>query len=77
MVMTFSGTINHAGVEIYPKSFQGHWLGKWLIGATHHDLHHKQFRFNFGLYFTCWDKWMHTESPDFEGEFRKATKSSE
>jgi len=73
MLMTFSGTINHAGVEIYPKSFQRHWLGKWLIGATHHDLHHKQFRFNFGLYFTFWDKWMHTESPDFEEKFEEKT----
>ncbi len=66
IIMTFSGTINHAGVEIYPERFQWHWLGKWIIGATHHDLHHKQFRYNFGLYFTCWDKWMHTESPDFK-----------
>ncbi len=73
VLMTFSGTINHAGVEVYPKSFHSHFFGKWLIGATHHDLHHKQFRFNFGLYFTFWDKWMHTESPDFTHEFIKKT----
>ena len=72
-IMTFSATINHAGVEVYPKYFQQHWLGKWVIGATHHDLHHKQFRFNFGLYFTFWDKWMHTESPDFEEKFNNKT----
>jgi sterol desaturase/sphingolipid hydroxylase (fatty acid hydroxylase superfamily) len=29
-------------------------------------LHHSQFRFNYGLYFTFWDHWMKTESPDFE-----------
>lgn len=73
MLMTFSGTINHASVEIYPKGFQRHWLGKWLIGATHHDLHHKQFRFNFGLYFTFWDRWMQTESPDYEEKFKEKT----
>ena len=72
-LMTISGTINHASVEVYPKGFEKHWLGKWLIGATHHDLHHKRFRFNFGLYFTFWDKWMGTESPGFEKAFRERT----
>lgn len=65
LLMGISGTLNHAGVEMYP-----HWLlkyppGRWLIGATHHDLHHKQFRYNFGLYFTFWDYWMRTESPKY------------
>ena len=72
-IMTMSGTINHASVEIFPKGFEKNWFGKWLIGATHHDMHHKQFRFNFGLYFTFWDKWMGTESPKFEETFRKYT----
>lgn len=74
LLMTLSATINHAGVEIYPKGFEKHWLGKWIIGATHHDLHHKEFRFNYGLYFTFWDKWMHTESPRFEEVFREKTR---
>jgi len=73
LVMTISGTINHSGVEIYPKNFERHWLGQWLIGATHHDLHHKKFQFNYGLYFTFWDKWMKTEFPDFKNLFRKKT----
>ncbi len=66
MVMTLSATINHAGVEIYPRGFARHRIWRWIIGATHHDLHHKQARYNFGLYFTFWDKWMDTESPKFE-----------
>lgn len=73
ILMTFSSTINHAGVEIFPKGFAVHWLGRWLVGATHHDLHHQQFRYNFGLYFTFWDKWMKTESPKFEQHFREYT----
>ncbi|PHN04089.1 sterol desaturase family protein [Flavilitoribacter nigricans] len=72
-IMTISGTINHAGVEIYPKSFLRNPVAKWIIGATHHDLHHKQFRFNYGLYFTFWDKWMGTESPDYEKIFQQKT----
>ena len=71
IIMTISATINHAGIEIYPASFNRHWLGKWIIGATHHDLHHKQFRYNFGLYFTFWDRWMKTESPESDQWFEK------
>ena len=75
IVMTLSGTINHAGVEVYPKNFERHWLGRWIIGATHHDLHHRKFQFNYGLYFTFWDKWMKTEWPGFEKLFREKTGS--
>lgn len=67
-VMTLSGTLNHAGVELYPKNFKNHWFWKWVIGATHHDQHHKKFKYNFGLYFTFWDKWMGTESEDFQNK---------
>jgi len=66
VLMTVSGTINHAGVELYPSGFEKHWLGKWLIGATHHDFHHKKFNCNYGLYFTFWDRWMGTENPDYK-----------
>lgn len=72
-LMTVSGTINHAAVEVFPKGAERHWLWKWVVGATHHDLHHRQFRFNFGLYFTIWDRWMGTESPDFGRRFREKT----
>jgi len=74
MIMTVSSAINHLNTEIYPRDFDQHWLGRWLIGATHHSLHHAQFRFNYGLYFTFWDKWMRTESPDFHRLFGEKTK---
>jgi sterol desaturase/sphingolipid hydroxylase (fatty acid hydroxylase superfamily) len=59
--MTLSATVNHAGVEIYPSGKFGKWFKKWVIGATHHDAHHKKFNFNYGLYFTFWDRLMKTE----------------
>lgn len=71
--MTVTSCINHLDIEIYPKGFDKHWLGKWLIGATHHSLHHSQFRFNYGLYFTFWDKWMNTESPLYHKKFAEKT----
>lgn len=73
VIMTFSAIVNHAGVEVYPEGFENNPVGKWIIGSVHHDLHHKKFRYNFGLYFTFWDKWMKTESPDFEKRFRDIT----
>ena len=61
LIMTISGTINHLGFEVFPSWWYNHRITKWLIGATHHDLHHKKFTFNYGLYFTFWDRWMQTE----------------
>lgn len=72
-IMTFSSVINHLDIEIYPKGFYKHIVGKWLIGATHHSLHHKQFKYNYGLYFTFWDKWKRTESPLYETLFEEKT----
>ncbi len=60
-VMTLSATINHAGVEVFPSSWARLPILRGLIGATHHDVHHKRARFNFGLYFTFWDEWMGTQ----------------
>ncbi|MEO8583844.1 MAG: sterol desaturase family protein [Flavitalea sp.] len=72
-IMTISSVINHLDIEIYPEQFHKHMVGRWLIGATHHSLHHKQFKFNYGLYFTFWDKWKKTESPLFDSTFESAT----
>jgi sterol desaturase/sphingolipid hydroxylase (fatty acid hydroxylase superfamily) len=72
-LMTFSSVINHLEIEVYPAHFHKHFIGRWLIGATHHSLHHKQFRYNFGLYFTFWDKLKKTESPKFDSLFEEKT----
>lgn len=72
-IMTVTSAINHLNTELYPRDFHRHWFGRWWIGATHHSLHHSQFRYNYGLYFTFWDKWMQTESPDFSQLFDKKT----
>ncbi len=71
VIMTISSVINHLDIEIYPKKLLHHFLGKWLIGATHHSLHHTDFRVNYGLYFTCWDRWMHTEHKHFSEIFEQ------
>ncbi|MGI8598168.1 MAG: sterol desaturase family protein [Chitinophagaceae bacterium] len=74
-IMTFSSVINHLDIEVYPKKFSNNFFGKWFIGATHHSLHHKQFKYNYGLYFTFWDKWKKTESPLYQQLFKEKTDS--
>lgn len=61
LIMTLSATINHAGLEVYPSGKFGDWFKERVIGATHHDFHHRKFNYNYGLYFTFWDRIMKTE----------------
>lgn len=60
-LMTISAIINHAGVEIYPSNKNSNLFRKYIIGATHHDYHHRNSKKHFGLYFTFWDRLMKTE----------------
>ena len=78
-IMSVSSVINHLDIEIYPTWFSRSIIGKSLIGATHHAMHHKQFKYNFGLYFTWWDKLSKTESPIYKGmiENTKTEKENE
>ncbi len=69
LIITLSSLVNHLNVEIYPTRLIKQWPGRLLIGATHHGLHHAQFTYNFGLYFTFWDLWMRTESPRTRTKF--------
>lgn len=75
-IMTITSVINHLDIEIYPKNFHKHFIGKWMIGASHHSLHHKQFKYNYGLYFTFWDKIKKTESPLYNHLFESKTAHS-
>ncbi|MBC7872922.1 MAG: sterol desaturase family protein, partial [Ferruginibacter sp.] len=55
-------------IEIYPQWFLKNFFLKSIIGASHHSLHHKHYKYNFGLYFTWWDKLKKTESPEFSNK---------
>jgi sterol desaturase/sphingolipid hydroxylase (fatty acid hydroxylase superfamily) len=53
---TFFGVTNHMGWEIFPRSLLKGPFGASVITATHHQLHHAQYRCNYGLYFRFWDR---------------------
>lgn len=69
VTMSITAVINHAGVEVYASSAIQSPFARWIVGATHHDLHHMKYRCNYGLYFTFWDVWMDTEDVGFEKRF--------
>lgn len=60
-LMTATAVLNHAGREVWPDAWLKRAPLRWLITATHHDLHHKRFNGNYGLYFRFWDQWRMTE----------------
>jgi sterol desaturase/sphingolipid hydroxylase (fatty acid hydroxylase superfamily) len=65
-------TLGHSGYEIMPARKDGRPHLDWLTTTTHHDLHHAQAGYNYGLYFTWWDRWMGTEHPDYYAHYALA-----
>jgi sterol desaturase/sphingolipid hydroxylase (fatty acid hydroxylase superfamily) len=65
LTMTGWTVLNHLGFEIFPAAFARHWLGKWFIGATHHSIHHRQYKQHYGLYFAWWDRLLGTNDPNY------------
>lgn len=59
--MTILGIINHLGSEFYPKYLREKFPLNYFINASHHQKHHQKIKWNYGLYFNYWDKWMGTE----------------
>lgn len=66
--------MGHAGFELMPRWWLSTPFTRWINTTTHHDLHHAGgFNYNFGLYFTFWDKWMGTEHPQYRQKFMEIT----
>jgi sterol desaturase/sphingolipid hydroxylase (fatty acid hydroxylase superfamily) len=61
--MTIMNVMGHLGYEIFPKGFINSSIGKWQNTSTNHNIHHQESNYNFGLYFTFWDRIMGTYRP--------------
>lgn len=61
----------HLGYEIMPKWFRKSVLFEFINTSVHHNLHHKKFNGNYGLYFRFWDRIMKTENPNYENDYDK------
>lgn len=69
-------TIGHCGYEIMPARRDGKPLFDWITTPTHHDIHHAEAGWNYGLYFTWWDRLMGTEHPEYHARYAAAAKLS-
>ena len=61
-IMTVMGVTNHMGWEMFPRRLVHSRVGDWVITASHHNLHHEQYRCNYGLYFRLWDRLCGTDA---------------
>src|SRR5690606_18739720 len=65
----FFNVYGHLGFELYPKGFHKTRIGRWLNTSVGHNMHHKYFRNNYGLYFLFWDRIMNTLDKRYDEQF--------
>jgi Delta7-sterol 5-desaturase len=70
--MILRNAMGHSGYELFPAGRDGRPMFDWMTTVTHHDIHHAQAGYNFGLYFTWWDRLMGTEHPRYHDQFKAA-----
>ncbi|MEO1310349.1 MAG: sterol desaturase family protein [Pseudomonadota bacterium] len=70
--MMVRNAVGHCGYEVFPARRDGRPLFDWMTTVTHHDLHHENGGYNFGLYFSWWDRLMGTEHPNYRARFAAA-----
>ena len=73
--MIVRNVVGHAGVELFPAWWLRIPFIRVITTTTHHDLHDSHGGYNFGLYFTWWDRWMSTEHPEYESRFTSVVQS--
>ncbi|MGZ3419836.1 MAG: sterol desaturase family protein [Polyangiales bacterium] len=69
LFMVTRNVLGHLSIELFPSGFTRGRVTGLSTTTTHHALHHRHFRANFGLYFTFWDRAMGTLHPAYEEEF--------
>lgn len=67
-----TNTLLHSGYELMPARRNGRPMLDFIVTTTHHDLHHAQAGWNYGAWFTWWDRWMGTEHPEYLARYAKA-----
>lgn len=70
LISMIKNVMNHLGYEVFPAGSNKGIL-KWLVSPTYHEMHHLKFNYNYGAFFTWWDKWMGTEHEKYDETFEK------
>jgi sterol desaturase/sphingolipid hydroxylase (fatty acid hydroxylase superfamily) len=77
-IMIIRNVMGHSGTELHPRGMADHPFWGLFTTTTHHDLHHcGGFNYNYGLYFTWWDRLMGTEHPRYREIYRQITERTE
>lgn len=71
--MILRNVIGHLGFEIWPAGFARSPLTRWHLTPTHHDLHHRFGKGNYGFYFGFWDDWCGTSRTDYADAYDGVT----
>ncbi len=71
LVQMLYNVYGHLGWELYPKGFSKNWFGKWINTSVNHNLHHRYFKGNYGLYFLWWDRLLGTLRDDYDEVFEE------
>jgi Delta7-sterol 5-desaturase len=71
LFMVVRNVLGHLSIELYPSGFTRSRFWGWHTTTTHHALHHKHFRSNYGLYFTFWDRLMKTTHAAYDDTFER------
>ena len=58
-----SGMIGHSGYEYNASTAR---FPSPLLAVTHHDQHHRYFKYNFATHFVVWDRLMRTLHPQYD-----------
>ena len=66
-LLAFSfNVLGHLGYELFPPRWMASGFGRWINSATSHNLHHRTFRYNYGLYTLIWDRAFGTIEPRYD-----------
>lgn len=69
--MIVLNVFGHFSFELFPKGFTKNRLLFWHNTTTHHNMHHRYFNYNYGLYFNWWDRLMATMHPKYDEQFEQ------
>jgi lathosterol oxidase len=70
-----TGMVGHSGFE-YFASKSSRWPSP-MICTTFHDLHHSQFHYNYGNFFSIWDRLMGTVHPGYDAMVKQMETTGE
>jgi sterol desaturase/sphingolipid hydroxylase (fatty acid hydroxylase superfamily) len=69
----FINVMGHLSIELFPTSYSKNGVLKIHNSITHHNMHHKYFNYNYGLYLNVWDGIMGTVHPKYYETFEEVT----